>query len=503
MLGISSRVLLWVFALAGFLNGIETVGGREVAGPKRPNILFIYTDDQSWRTLSCYNGRPWARTPNIDRLADEGVRFTYAYAAAWCVPSRASVMTGLLPHGIRGLYFKGIIKGRYDPAICRFWPAELRKADYRTIMIGKWHIGPDSGHGRDWDHSVVWDQADIRGDWYNDQLISIDGAPKKVVPGYSTDLYTRFAVEEIKRDHDRPWFMWLCYNAPHLPNTVHPRHKSRYKQAEVPIPSDVFGPRPGKPAYMNMFTMWHRDNETPGKITAGKRGPTLPEYVRAYNRLVCAVDEGVGQIYDALARTGQLDQTLIVFTSDQGFALGEHGFNWKVGPYEECMRMPLIVRMPGLAVKGGVCDRPVALVDLPPTFFALAGLPLPWKMHGHDLQPLLKNPRADWDHPVLLEHFLWLFGPQTDRALTEKSLTGGVPWWIFLRWERYKYICTLVPDEIEELYDLKEDPSEMRNLALEADSRPLLIEYRDRMIKELTRTEAGLLKNLPAPRRAR
>src|SRR4030042_7071498 len=100
MLRVSGGALLWGFALVGFLHGMETARGQEAAGGKRPNILFIYTDDQSWRTLSCYKGRPWARTPNIDRLADEGVRFTYAYAAAWCAPSRASVMTGLLPHGI-------------------------------------------------------------------------------------------------------------------------------------------------------------------------------------------------------------------------------------------------------------------------------------------------------------------------------------------------------------------------------------------------------------------
>ncbi|UCD30085.1 MAG: sulfatase-like hydrolase/transferase, partial [Planctomycetota bacterium] len=405
MLRTYTWTLLWICTLAAILNRIESATAQQAALGKRPNILFIYTDDQSWRTVSCYKGRPWVQTPNIDRLADEGVRFTYAYAASWCAPSRACVMTGLLPHGIRGLHFTGILKGRYNPDICRFWPAELRKAGYRTVMIGKWHIGPDSGHGRDWDHSVVWDQADIKGDWYNDQLISIDGAPKNVMPGYSTDVYTRFAVEEINRDHDRPWFMWLCYNAPHLPNTVHPRHRDRYQGVEVPIPSDVFGPRPGKPAYMKMFAMCKRKKDPSGSYTIMAGGQTLPQFVRDYNRLICAVDEGVGQILDALARIGQLDNTLIVFTSDQGFAIGEHGYVWKVGPYEACMRIPLIVRLPGRVAKGGVCDHPVALVDLPPTFFALAGLPLPWKMHGHDLQPLLKNPQADWDHPVLLEHF--------------------------------------------------------------------------------------------------
>ncbi len=494
-------MLLLGSALWGGIGTASAAPVERTGRDRRPNILFIYTDDQSWRTLGCYGGWPWVRTPNIDRLADEGVRFTYAYGAAWCAPSRACVLTGLLPHAIRGLHFEGITKGGYDPAVCRFWPAQLRKAGYRTAMIGKWHIGPDAGHGRDWDHSVVWDQADIRGDWYNDQTLSIDGEPKKVVPGYSTDVYTRFAIEEIKRDHDKPWLLWLCYNAPHLPNTFHPRHKDRYAGAPVDIPFDVLGPRPGKPAYMQKFTMWKPNKDDPtGSLFNWDQ--TIPEYVINYNRLVCALDEGVGRIREALEQSGQLDNTLIVYTSDQGFAIGEHGFAWKVGPYEACMRMPLIVRLPGQVAKGGVCQHPVALVDLPPTFFALAGAPLPWPMHGHDLRPLLKDPEADWDHPVLLEHFRWRFGPETDRAVTGDEALGGVAWWVSLRQDRFKYIRTLVPDEIEELYDVQEDPDDMRNLAGQPSGRALLTDYRERMMTELARTNAGLLKNLPATRPA-
>jgi arylsulfatase A-like enzyme len=486
-------------ALLGTIRPVQAAEAQHAPPDKRPNILFIYTDDQSWNTLSCYNGWPWVHTPNIDRLAKEGVRFTHAYGAAWCAPSRACVMTGLYLHGIRGLEFEGIIKGHYDPAVCRFWPAELRKAGYRTTMIGKWHLGPDSGHGRDWDHSIVWNQADIRGDWYNDQILSIDGAPKKVVPGYSTDVYTGFAVDEIKRPHDKPWFMWLCYNAPHLPYTVAPRHKDRYDAAEVPIPFDVFGPRPGRPEYMQAFTMWKQNPKGPAEPPIYGSQP-LPEFVRAYNRLVCALDEGVGRIVAALADTDQLDNTLIVYTTDQGFAIGDRGFAWKVGPYEACMRMPLIVRLPGRVARGGVCPHPVGLVDLPPTFFAMAGLPTPWPMHGHDLQPLLTNPQARWDHPLLLENFRWEFGPQTDRGLTGDALLGGIPWWITLWKGQYKYIRTLVPNEIEEVYDFTKDPDEKQNLALEADHASLLTDYRDQMMAELARTNAGLLKNLPAPK---
>src|SRR5262249_15024025 len=156
------------------------------------------------------------------------------------------------------------------------------------------------------------------------------------------------------------------------------------------------------------------------------------KFVVNYNRLVCALDEGVGRILDALAQTGQLDRTLIIYTSDQGFATGERGFAWKVGPYEACMRMPMIVRPPRPVARGAVCDTPVALVDLPPTLLAMAGVTPAWPMHGHDLQPLLKDPKAKWDHPVLLENFRWRFGAETDRGLTGDEALGKVPWWLTL-----------------------------------------------------------------------
>lgn len=510
-----SYIAVWSFALLGVIGASRAAttsqqaatnqpaaASRPMVGDKRPNILFIYTDDQSYKTLGCYNGGyPWVKTPNIDRLASMGVRFNFAYGAAWCAPSRACVMTGLYPHAIAGLHMKEIMTASYDPKLCKFWPAEFRKAGYRTTHIGKWHLGSDGGYGRDWDHSVMWNQAEIKSDWYNDQLLSIDGAPKQIVPGYSTDVYTRFAVDEIKRSHEKPWFMWLCYNAPHLPLTVAPRHQDFYKDAEVPTPFDIFPPRPGKPEYMQTYGVWSRNpNDPEHPLYRKNKKLPLPDAVRGYNRLVCALDDGVGKLLAALKETGQLDNTMIVYTSDQGFAIGERGFFWKVGPYEACMRMPLIVSLPSRFAKGGVCQNPVGLVDLPPTFFALAGVPLPWEMNGHDLQPLLNNPQADWEHTLLLEHTHWFFGTETDRGLTGEDSTGGIPWWVGI-WEgRYKYVRTLVPNEIEELYDFTQDPDDRHNLALDADHAPLLKEYRSKMLAELTRTKAGMVKNLPEPK---
>ena len=388
-------------------------------------------------------------------------------------------------------------------SVCRFWPRELRKAGYHTAMAGKWHIGQDSGHGREWDSSFVWNQADIRGDWYNDQPMSLDGAPKQKVAGYSTDNYTQYAVDFVKRDKGKPWLLWLCYNAPHLPNTFHPRHAEEYKDAEVPVPADIQGPREGKPAYLKDYSVWQDEEGVPTyRDWYLKKRVPLATLVRDYNKLVRAIDEGIGRIRKALEESGQLENTIILFTSDQGFAWGDKGFAWKVGPYEACMRMPLLVRWPGVAKAGATCREPAAVYDLAPTIFAAAGAKLPWEMHGRDLRPLLEKPETRWDRPLLLEHFARSFGAQTDKGLTGKDAFSGIPWWIFLRQGKHKYIRTLVEDEIEELYDLETDPGEMKNLALDPRHRATLAEHRERFLAELRRTNAGLADRLPRPRTA-
>jgi len=232
-----------------------------------------------------------------------------------------------------------------------------------------------------------------------------------------------------------------------------------------------------------------------------RRGRTLPQAVRQYNRAARALDEGVGKLLDTLEETGQLDNTLVVYTSDQGFAWGQHGFEWKVAPYDANLRAPFIVRMPGHVARGKVCRRPVCALDLVPTFFALAGVEPPWKLHGHDLRPLLENPEADWPYPVLMEQLGWAFGPETDGALTGKKALA-VPWYVFLRRGRYKYIRTLVEDEIEELYDLEADPEELENLALDPAHRRVLVDFRTRLSAELRRTGARFADRLPEPRAA-
>lgn len=491
----------WV-ALAAWLSAFA-VG--EAADKRRPNILFLFTDDQSHRSVSCYEeAHPWISTPHIDRLAKQGVRFEHAYIGTWCMPSRAQMLTGRHPHGIQSMKMQGSYPGSvYNPEQCRFWPSVFRREGYSTGMIGKWHTGFDTGHGRDWDYQAVWNHVDPKnyGGYYVNQSISFNGSPPQKVGGYSTDNYTKWAVEFITGQHrpaDKPWFLWLCYDAVHSPYREAKRHASDYRDAApVPVPRDIYPPRPTKPRYMQQYGVWKPGDD--GRPVMRKR--TLDAWVQKYNRAVRALDEGVGKLLDVLEKTGQLNNTLIVYTSDQGFAWGQHGFAWKYAPYDANLRAPLLVRLPGRVAQGKVCQHPVGGIDLIPTFFAMAGIPRPWQMHGHDLSPLLADPDADWPHPVMLEQTRWFYGSDTDRIPPKnRARWNGVPWYVFLRQGKYKYVRTLEEDEIEELYDLEADPEELNNLALDTEQRSRLAEYRKKLIAELRRTGAGMIDHLPEPR---
>lgn len=493
---------------------------ESVAAEKRPNILLIYTDDHSHRTVSCYpESYPWVRTPHIDRLAQRGVRMTHSYIGTWCMPSRATMLTGHHPYGVQSMRMEGEYPGStYDPKRCRFWPKVFRDNGYTTAQIGKWHTGTDTGANRDWDYQVVWNRPrhiENSGHYYYDQLIETNGGPAKMTKGYSTDNYTKWADEFIRganRDGKKPWYLWVCYGAVHGPFTPAKRHLETYADLKVPVPKDIYPPRAGKPEYMQHIAYWEKGKDGQpvmkgggfnGKTVEGSKGihgNTLNDWVRQYHQGVSAIDDGVGQLMKALKESGQLENTLVVFTSDQGFAWGQHGFCTKLAPYDANVRSPMIVSFPGQIPEGKVCKTPVGGVDLIPTFFQVAGIPQPWKMHGHDLMPLLKQPDRDWSHPVLLTLTGRNYGSDTDKIPTDPAVRdlSGIPWWVFLVQGRYKYIRTLVDGEIEELYDLENDPEELTNLAVNPMFSKTVSRFRRALIKELKRTDAGMVKNLPA-----
>lgn len=485
----------------------------QAAESKRPNILFIFADDQSYKTVGCYpESWPWVRTPNIDRLAATGVRFHAAYLGSWCMPSRASLLTGRHPHGIESMTMEGAYPGStYDPERCPFWPAVFRKNGYQTAQIGKWHTGVDAGWSRDWDHQIVWNRPKHpanAGAYYATQILAFNGDERKV-EGYPADNYTQWTCDYImgrNRDAAKPWYLWLCYGSVHGPSKPAPRHEGVYKESKVPLPADILPPRPGKPDYLNKTQAWHRDKE--GRMVAGKSGERarkqiiFADWVRQVNECVPAIDEGVGRIIEALKETGQYDNTLVIYSADQGFAMGEHGFRTKLAPYDANYRSPLIVSMPSTLPQGKVCKRAVSAPDLVATFFAFAGIEQPWKMHGRDLSPLLRQPDRDWPHPCLYEHTGQSYGSDVARILGNnpaKAEHNSVPWYAALVEGRYKFIRYLDPSQPEELYDLDADPEELNNLARSAAHQDALGRLRAQWRAELKRTEAPFLNLLSKP----
>jgi arylsulfatase A-like enzyme len=486
-------------------------------GPPRPNILFIFADDHSPKTLSC-SERAYglASTPHIDRLAAGGIRFQAAYLGSWCMPSRASLLTGLHPHAIESMRMEGPYPAStYDPELCPFWPAAFRRAGYQTAQIGKWHTGTDAGYGRDWDHQLVWNRPANpanAGNYYKTQEIDANGE-RRTVEGYSTDLYSEWACDYIRgqdaggtrlRDPDRPWYLWLCYGAIHGPTTPAPRHRGRLAGSNAVPPPDILGPRPGKPSYLAKTQAWKR---APSGEIISNGGQPYAAWIEQVQECMLAVDEGVGKVLEALAESGQLEHTLVIYSSDQGFANGEHGMRMKLAPYEATYASPLIISRPGTIPAGRFCDRAVNAADLVVTFFAQAGIDLPWKMHGRDLSPLLQDPDTDWPWPTLYEHTGTDYGSAVARRLAADggavTVDGDVPYYAAVRRKNLKYVRYLSGAEPDELYDLAIDPDELTNLAADPAWAESLSAMRKALAGELAASDGEFLLERPPGARRR
>lgn len=493
---------------------------NSVSAEERPNILFIFADDQNYKTLSCDPAAPdWINTPNIDQLARSGIRFERAYFGAWCMPSRASFLTGHLQHGIQTMRMEGQYpRSVYDPKRCRFFPSVFREQGYHTAQIGKWHTGIDTGNGRDWDHQIVWNRPghpENAGNYFYDQIVTINGKDQPA-PGYSTDNYTNWALDYIRgenRDESKPWYLWLCYGAVHGPTTPADRHAGKLAGNKADVPADIVGPFPNKPAYLEKSVSWQRSND--GTISRRKRtlkksnfntntaGQEYDAWVQQTNECMMAIDEGVGRLVSELRVTGQLDNTLVVYTADQGFSLGQHGLNQKVAAYDAAIASQLIVSRPGKIKQAAVCEHPVNAPDLVRWFCEVASVDLPWKTHGRDITPLIENPvRDDWNHPMLMTHTGRQYGDDTFPVPTGDALhvVGGIPWYALLRDGRFKYIRNFVKGETEELYDLDADPEELVNLAAAPDYADKVETLRKLATEQLEKTDAKFANELPPTR---
>jgi N-acetylglucosamine-6-sulfatase len=439
---------------------------------RRPSILFILIDDLRWDDLGCA-GHPFARTPNIDRIAREGAMFRNAFVTTpLCSPSRASFLTGLYAHT------HGIVdnteRGAQSHKLATF-PRALHAAGYETGYIGKWHMGNDDSPRPGFDH---WVSFRGQGTYLNPD-INENGKTSKVA-GYVTDIFTDRAVAFLERRRAKPFFLYLAHKAVH-PETVQradgslsdpsagvflpaERHRALYAGQGVPRRLSAGRAPEGKPALLRKI-----GNLPPLGPTTG----TDDETVRNRLRILAAVDEGAGRILRALERSGQLDNTMIVFSSDNGYFYGEHGLSVERRlAYEESARIPLLVRYPRLARPGSAIDGFALNIDLAPTLLEVAGAEATRPLHGRSLVPLLKRAAGDWRSSFLIEYF-------SDKVFPRMVNMG----YQAVRTARWKYIRYREIEAADELYDLQADPYEMNNLIAEPAARASL----DEMKKELER----------------
>ena len=475
------------------------------ASDEQPNILYIFTDDQSVRSVSAYKkAHTWVSTPHIDRLAKSGLRFTQCYTGTWCQPSRASALTGLLQHSLDSIKITKYPMATYDPKKVPFFPSVLKENGYETACIGKWHLGEDVGHGRDWDYSVIWDRGTANGirnsnAYYHGTLVRTNGGTREPLGGYSNDRFTEIAKEYVRKQtsSSKPWFLWLCYPGVHGPYSPADRHLNDYTDApDARVPLDIFGPRPTKPDHLKNLTRWKKD-ENGNPIGYDK-------IVKKYHRAVRSLDDGVGSILNALKETDQLKNTVVIFTSDQGFAWGEHGMQEKWAPYDANLLAPLIFSAPGKIPENTICTEPVNGVDITRTIHSLTGIKPAWEMHGRDLSILLNYPTASLKDPMLMINTTYEYGERITEHLKNKNYDifrrRDLYAWMMMRLDQYKYIRHFKDGIIEELYDLNEDPEELNNLAVNSQHHELLRKLRVRMIEEMQKKDGDFVQYLPAPK---
>jgi N-acetylglucosamine-6-sulfatase len=427
-------------------------------------------DDQRWDDLG-YAGHPFVKTPNIDRIAKEGVRFTHAFVTTpLCSPSRASFLTGQYTH------HHGILDNTARDALSHrlvTFPRLLHDAGYETGFVGKWHMGLDDSARPGFDY---WVAVKGQGNYLDPQLNN-NGA-RKTVPGYVTDIFSDFAVDFLKRKRDKPFLLFLAHKAVH-PDLMQradgslsdpsagkfipaPRHQRLYADAPTPRRPN-FGKVPAdKPALMRKID---------GLLPLGPETGTDEETVRDRLRMLASVDEGIGRMLKVLEQAGQLENTLIIFTSDEGYFYGEHGLSVERRlAYEESVFIPIAMRWPKLIPAGDVIDEMVLNIDFAPTLLELGGAPVPKNMDGRSFAPLLRGEKIPWRDSFLIETV-------SDKVFPRVAQMG----YQALRTTQWKYIHYLDLQGMDELYDLKQDPFELTNLIHSPNAQPDL----EKLSKEL------------------
>ncbi|NQU26213.1 MAG: sulfatase [Candidatus Nealsonbacteria bacterium] len=439
----------------------------------RPNVIYIMSDDHASHAISCY-GSKINKTPNLDRLADEGMLFRNAFCTnSICGPCRAVVLTGKYSH-LNGFVRNGNTFDGSQQTVAKL----LQGAGYQTAMVGKWHLKSEPT-GFDYWHILIG-----QGPYYNPPMKTPEGTVKHT--GYTTDIITDAALDFLKnsRDKDKPFFLMYHHKAPHRNWQPGPKYLNLYDDVTIPEPDNLFDDYSGRgtPAGHQEMTVAKHLNANDLKLVPNRSlndeqaavwnkayGPKnkafeeanlegddlirwkYQRYIKDYLRCIASVDENVGRLLDYLDESGLAKNTIVIYTSDQGFYLGDHGWFDKRFMYEESLRSPLMVRWPGHVKPGSVSEELVLNLDFAETFLDAADKEIPADMQGESLVPVLEgNTPDDWRKAVYYRYYEY-------PAVHMVHKHYGV------RTARHKLIFFHEIDEWE-LFDLQKDPREMKSV---------------------------------------
>jgi len=467
---------------------LKTAGGLGAAAflsrcgspstPPRPNVLVVMTDDQTAAQMSCA-GHELLQTPNMDRLAAEGVRFSNSFCTnSLCAPGRAAVLTGTYSHvnGIRGNSQNASSIERIGDEVPTY-PQLLQAAGYRTAMIGKWHL-PEDPKGFD-----EWKILPGQGVYFDPDFI-INGERQKQ-QGYTTDITTDFALDFLKRSGGEPFCLVYQQKAPHRPFTPAPRHAKLFDDIEWPYPetyNDDYATRTVAERALDMRLEVSLKTDYPdlpsGLSPEEEKSWIFQRFVKDHHRTLAGVDEGLGQVLDYLDDAGLAEDTLVIYTSDNGFYLGDHGWYDKRFMYEPSLRVPILLRYPRLAAPRQVESRMAIHEDIAPTILDFAGLTIPEVMQGRSLRRLVEgNPEEDWRDSMFYAYYedSW---SRNGPSFVPRAGNYGTPHRVTphrgIRTGRYKLIEYYREGDYWELFDLEEDPNELRNLYAESGHADLI-----------------------------
>ena len=519
------RPLSTLAAACGALAGCAaTPGPAALASPpqaeqRRPNIIFIMSDDHAQAAVSAYGETigQVAPTPNIDRIAQNGALFENSYVTnSLCGPARATMLTGLFSN-MHGFTRNG---QAFDNSMWN-WVRELGTHGYDTALFGKWHLNTSpegAGIG-------TWAVLDDQGKYYNPDIITPQG--RSVVEGYASDIITDMSLNwlEEEREAGEPFAILIHHKAPHRNFMPAIRHIQKYMGTEFPVPTNYFDHYEGRPAAaaqeMNIYRDMYEGHDLKMTEEVGSRelrynpwtddfdrmtgeqreaffGALQPgndamnaadlteremalwkyqRYMEQYLGTVAAVDESVGRVLDWLEASGEADNTILIYTSDQGFYLGEHGWFDKRFMYEESLRTPLVMQYPGHIAPGTRVSVPVQNVDYAPTFLDYAGLPGREQIQGRSLREVVDGtPPADWREDIYYHYYEY---PGFHAVRAHYGVKSG----------RYKLMRFYGDINQWEFYDLAGDPMEMDNRIEDPSSQRIIADLKQRL--EALRTRYG------------